>query len=218
MPGPTTPLFPVGTNSCRRRIIDDAGDGSSSGDLHRPNVIERGPNQVDCHSSAVPVVIPATESPAVSALIVVYGGGARHRCRHRSSTTPGSLSRSSSSTTVATTQCPPFGSDLRDEFDREHKNLGFGGGNNRAASEARAPMPACSTAPARRGWLDPWSRCWMMSAGAVASVDRRRRTTARAGAMVDHWGYTGRLEPGIWTASSCPTGRTAVVTPRRRAC
>ena len=39
----------------------------------------------------------------------------------------------------------------------ENKNLGFGGGNNRAASEARAPI-ICMLNPDARvtaGWLDP---------------------------------------------------------------
>ncbi|HVE17855.1 MAG TPA: glycosyltransferase, partial [Ilumatobacteraceae bacterium] len=91
----------------------------------------------------MPVVIPATESPAVSVLIVVYGGGAlaidavasliEHTKKPFEVIVVDNASRDDS---VSALRAGISGMKLI----VEDKNLGFGGGNNRAASEARAPI------------------------------------------------------------------------------
>ena len=97
----------------------------------------------------------------------------------------------------------------------EHKNLGFGGGNNRAASEARAPI-VCMLNPDSRvtaGWLDPLLAVLDdPQVGAVApALVGSDGSLQEAGAMVDHWGYTGPIGTrGFGQPVPAPIGRTAV--------
>ena len=166
----------------------------------------------------MPVVIPATESPAISVLIVVYGGGA--------------LAIDAVASLVEHTK-QPFEVIIVDNASRddsvsavragisgmklivEHKNLGFGGGNNRAASEARAPI-ICMLNPDARvtaGWLDPLLAVLDDArVGAVApALIGADGQLQEAGAMVDHWGYTGPIGTrGFGQPVPAPTGRTAV--------
>ncbi|MEP7115824.1 MAG: glycosyltransferase, partial [Ilumatobacteraceae bacterium] len=91
----------------------------------------------------MPVVIPQTDSPAVSVLIVVYGGGelvidavaslVEHTNQPFEVIVVDNASRDDS---VAAIREGIAGLTLI----AEEKNLGFGGGNNRAAREARAPI------------------------------------------------------------------------------
>ena len=103
-------------------------------------------------------------------------------------------------------------------------NLGFGGGNNRAAREARAPV-ICMLNPDARvtaGWLDPLLAVLDdPQVGAVApALISADGTLQEVGAMVDHWGYTGPIGTrGFGQPVSMPPGRTyASTTPRRPAC
>ena len=166
----------------------------------------------------MPVVIPETDSPAVSVLIVVYGGGA--------------LAIDAVASLVEHTP-QPFEVILVDNASRddsvsvvrdgiagmklivEDRNLGFGGGNNRAASEARAPV-VCMLNPDARvtaGWLDPLLVLLEdPQVGAVApALVGADGQLQEAGAMVDHWGYTGPIGTrGFGQPVPPPTGRTAV--------
>jgi GT2 family glycosyltransferase len=148
----------------------------------------------------VPVVIPETDSPAVSVLMVVYGGGA--------------LVIDAVASLVEHTK-QPFEVILVDNASPddsvpvileeivgltllcEDRNLGFGGGNNRAASEARGPV-ICMLNPDARvtpGWLDPLLALLQdQRAGAVApALIGADGELHEVGAMVDHWGYTGPI-------------------------
>ena len=166
----------------------------------------------------MPVVIPETDSPAVSVLIVVYGGGA--------------LAIDAVASLVEHTP-QPFEVVLVDNASRddsvsivrggiagmklivEDRNLGFGGGNNRAASAARAPI-VCMLNPDARvtaGWLDPLVTVLADArVGAVApALIGADGALQEAGAMVDHWGYTGPIGTrGFGQPVPTPTGRTAV--------
>jgi len=146
----------------------------------------------------VPVVIPSTDAPAVSVLMVMYGGG--------------SVAIDAVASLVQHTAQPfevivvdnASTDDSRAVVEREvvgarliaaERNLGFGGGNNRAASEARAPIICMLNVDARvtPGWLDPLLPLLdddTVGAAAPALVDAEG-TLQEAGAMVDHWGYTG---------------------------
>ena len=148
----------------------------------------------------MPVVIPETDSPAISVLIVVYGGGA--------------LAIDAVASLVEHTS-QPFEVILVDNastddslrivrqgiagliFISEGRNLGFGGGNNRAAREARAPV-ICMLNPDARvttGWLDPLLDLLEdPQVGAVApALIGADGGLQEVGAMVDHWGYTGPI-------------------------
>jgi GT2 family glycosyltransferase len=166
----------------------------------------------------VPVVIASTDSPAISVLMVVYGGGA--------------LAIDAVASLIAHTT-KPFEVVLVDNASRddsvsavragisglklivENKNLGFGGGNNRAASEARAPI-ICMLNPDARvtaGWLDPLLAVLDDArVGAVApALIGADGALQEAGAMVDHWGYTGPIGTrGFGQPVPTPTGRTAI--------
>ena len=166
----------------------------------------------------MPVVIPETDSPAISVLIVVYGGGV--------------LAIDAVASLVEHTQ-QPFEVIVVDNASRddsvsvvragiagmklivEDRNLGFGGGNNRAASEARAPI-ICMLNPDARvtaGWLDPLLAVLDDArVGAVApALIGAHGALQEAGAMVDHWGYTGPIGTrGFGQPVPTPTGRTAV--------
>jgi GT2 family glycosyltransferase len=97
----------------------------------------------------------------------------------------------------------------------EDKNLGFGGGNNRAAKEARAPV-VCMLNPDARvtaGWLDPLLALLddpRVGAAAPALIGADG-DLQEAGAMVDHWGYTGPIGTrGFGQPVPTPTGRISV--------
>jgi O-antigen biosynthesis protein len=76
-------------------------------------------------------------------------------------------------------------------------NLGFGGGNNRAAREARAPLICMFNPDARvtAGWLEPLIAVLEdPMVGAVApALFSGDGTLQEVGAVIDHWGYTGPL-------------------------
>jgi GT2 family glycosyltransferase len=148
----------------------------------------------------VPVVIPQTESPAISVLIVVYGGGevaidaVRSLVEHTEQ--PFEV--------IVVDNASPDDSVriIRDEISgaklvTEEKNLGFGEGNNRAAREARAPI-VCMLNPDSRvtsGWLRPLLTMLddpLIGAVAPALIGADEQLQ-EAGAMVDHWGYTGPI-------------------------
>ena len=148
----------------------------------------------------MPAVIPQTDSPALSVLIVVYGGGelvvdavaslVEHTKRPFEVIVVDNASRDDS---VAAIREGIVGLTLITE---DH-NLGFGGGNNRAAREARAPA-ICMLNPDARvtaGWLDPLLRLLDdPHVGAVApALIGADGELQEAGAMVDHWGYTGPI-------------------------
>jgi GT2 family glycosyltransferase len=166
----------------------------------------------------VPVVIPETDSPAISVLMVVYGGGA--------------LAVDAAASLVAhTTQ--PFELIVVDNASAddsvsairegivgvtviaEERNLGFGQGNNRAARDARAPV-ICMLNPDARvtpGWLDPLLAVLADSrVGAVApALVGADGELQEVGAMVDHWGYTGPIGTrGFGSPVPTPTGRVTV--------
>ena len=164
------------------------------------------------------MVIPETDSPAISVLIVVYGGGA--------------LAVDAVASLIEHTR-QPFEVILVDNASRddsvsvvragisglkliaENKNLGFGGGNNRAASEARAPI-ICMLNPDARvtaGWLDPLLALLDDApVGAVApALIGADGVLQEAGAMVDHWGYTGPIGTrGFGQPVPTPTSRMTV--------
>ena len=166
----------------------------------------------------MPVVIPETDAPAISVLMVVYGGGA--------------LAIDAVASLVEhTTQ--PFevilvdNASNDDSVDRiregvvglkliaESRNLGFGGGNNRAAAEARAPIICLLNPDARvtAGWLDPLLTALTDSqVGAVApALIGADGALQEVGAVVDHWGYTGPIGTrGFGGDVPMPSGRVAV--------
>ena len=166
----------------------------------------------------MPVVIPETDSPAVSVLIVVYGGGAlaidavaslvEHTPQPFEVILVDNASRDDSVSVVR-------GGIVGMKLIVEDRNLGFGGGNNRAASEARAPV-VCMLNPDARvtaGWLDPLLVLLEdPQVGAVApALVGADGALQEAGAMVDHWGYTGPIGTrGFGQPVPPPTGRTAV--------
>lgn len=97
----------------------------------------------------------------------------------------------------------------------EEKNLGFGGGNNRAAREARAPIMCMLNPDARvtAGWLAPLLDVLEdPQVGAVApALIGADGALQEAGAMVDHWGYTGPIGTrGFGQPVPEPPGRRAV--------
>ncbi|HEX2782118.1 MAG TPA: glycosyltransferase family 2 protein, partial [Ilumatobacteraceae bacterium] len=166
----------------------------------------------------VPVVIPQTDSPALSVLIVVYGGG--------------ELAIDAVAALIEHTE-QPFEVILVDNASKddslvalrdgivgltliaEDHNLGFGGGNNRAAREARAPV-ICMLNPDARvtaEWLNPLLAVLHdPSVGAVApALIGADGTLQEVGAMVDHWGYTGPAGTrGFGEPVPAPAGRLAV--------
>ena len=166
----------------------------------------------------MPVVIPETDSPAVSVLIVVYGGGAlaidavaslvEHTPQPFEVVLVDNASRDDSVSVVR-------GGIAGMKLIVEDRNLGFGGGNNRAASAARAPI-VCMLNPDARvtaGWLDPLVTVLADArVGAVApALIGADGALQEAGAMVDHWGYTGPIGTrGFGQPVPTPTGRTAV--------
>jgi GT2 family glycosyltransferase len=94
-------------------------------------------------------------------------------------------------------------------------NLGFGGGNNRAALEARAPV-ICMLNPDARvtaGWLEPLLAVLedpLIGAVAPALIGAGGELQ-EAGAMVDHWGYTGPIGTrGFGEPMPAPTGPVPV--------
>lgn len=166
----------------------------------------------------MPVVIPETESPAISVLMVVYGGGA--------------LAIDAAASLVEHTK-QPFEVIVVDNASRddsvsairegivgltlitETHNLGFGGGNNRAAREARAPVICMLNPDARvtHGWLDPLLAVLDdPQVGAVApALIGADGELQEVGAMVDHWGYTGPIGTrGFGHPVPTPSGRVAV--------
>jgi GT2 family glycosyltransferase len=97
----------------------------------------------------------------------------------------------------------------------ESRNLGFGGGNNRAAAEARAPIICLLNPDARvtAGWLDPLLTALADSqVGAVApALSGADGALQEVGAVVDHWGYTGPVGTrGFGEPVPMPEGRVAV--------
>jgi O-antigen biosynthesis protein len=166
----------------------------------------------------VPVVIPETNSPAISVLMVVYGGGAlaidavASLVEH--TTQPFEVilvDNASPDDSVSAIREGITGLTLITE---DH-NLGFGGGNNRAASEARAPV-ICMLNPDARvtpGWLDPLLTVLDDArVGAVApALVGADGELQEVGAMVDHWGYTGPIGTrGFGNPVPVSTGRQAV--------
>ena len=166
----------------------------------------------------MPVVIPETDSPAVSVLIVVYGSGAlaidavaslvEHTPQPFEVVLVDNASRDDSVSVVR-------GGIAGMKLIVEDRNLGFGGGSNRAASAARAPI-VCMLNPDARvtaGWLDPLVTVLADArVGAVApALIGADGALQEAGAMVDHWGYTGPIGTrGFGQPVPTPTGRTAV--------
>ncbi len=166
----------------------------------------------------MPVVTPHSDAPAISVLMVVYGGGA--------------LAVDAVASLVEHTKQPfevilvdnaspdDSASVIRKEIVgltliSEDSNLGFGGGNNRAAREARAPV-ICMLNPDARvtpRWLDPLLALLEdPQVGAVApSLIGADGTLQEVGAMVDHWGYTGPIGTrGFGEPVSLPSGRVCV--------
>lgn len=166
----------------------------------------------------MPVIIPETDSPAISVLMVVYGGGALavdavaslvEHTRHPFEVIV--VDNASKDDSVAAIRDGITGVTL---IAKDH-NLGFGGGNNRAAREARAPI-LCMLNPDARvtgGWLDP-----LMAAldepgvGAVApALVGADGELQEVGAVVDHWGYTGPIGTrGFGQPVRMPAGRVVV--------
>lgn len=145
----------------------------------------------------MPVVIPQTDSPAISVLIVVYGGGklaidaVASLVEHTAQPFEVILvDNASTDDSVSAIRDGIVGLTLI----TEDTNLGFGGGNNRAAREARAPV-ICMLNPDARvtpGWLDPLLAVLEDPAvGAVApALIGADGEIQEIGAMVDHWAYT----------------------------
>jgi GT2 family glycosyltransferase len=149
---------------------------------------------------AVPVVIPQTDSPALSVLMVVYGGGKvvvdaiASLVEHTEQPFEVILvDNASPDDSVRVIREAIVGMTLITE---DH-NLGFGQGNNRAAREARAPV-LCMLNPDARvtsGWLEPLLPVLedpLIGAVAPALIGQDGQLQ-EAGAMVDHWGYTGPI-------------------------
>ena len=166
----------------------------------------------------MPVVIPSTETPAISVVMVVYGGGAlvidavaslvEHTKHPFEVIVVDNASRDDS---VVAIRQGISGATLI----AEQKNLGFGGGNNRAAREARAPIICILNPDARvtAGWLDPLLDLLEdPQIGAVApALIGADGALQEAGAMVDHWGYTGPIGTrGFGQPVPEPPGRRAV--------
>lgn len=178
---------------------DDVGDEILDRHVfHRAEDTSGSAAVTDSYSSAVPAVVPHADAPAVSVLIVVYGGGAlvidaveslvEHTKQPFEVIVVDNNSRDDS---VARIRDGVSGLTLIEES----TNLGFGGGCNRAAQAARAPM-ICMLNPDARvtaGWLEPLlALATDPRVGAVApALLRGDGTLQEAGAMVDHWGYTG---------------------------
>src|SRR4051794_4870789 len=150
------------------------------------------------YSAAVPVVIPLTDAPAVSVLMVVYGGGSvaidavASLVEHTKQPFEVIIvDNASPDYSIAAIRAGIAGVNLI----AEDHNLGFGGGNNRAAREARAPVICMLNVDARvtPGWLEPLLRLLdQREVGAVApALIDANGALQEAGAMVDHWGYTG---------------------------
>ena len=148
----------------------------------------------------MPVVIPETDSPAISVLMVVYGGGAlaidavASLVEH--TTHPFEVivvDNASADDSVSKIREGIVGLTLI----AEDSNLGFGGGNNRAVREARAPV-VCMLNPDARvtpGWLDPLLAVLddpLVGAVAPALIGADGELQ-EVGAVVDHWGYTGPI-------------------------
>lgn len=166
----------------------------------------------------VPVVIPETDAPAVSVLMVVYGGGAlaidavASLVEH----TPQPfevilVDNASNDDSVARIRDGVVGLKLI----AESRNLGFGGGNNRAAAEARAPIICLLNPDARvtAGWLDPLLELLAdPKVGAVApALIGADGELQEVGAVVDHWGYTGPIGTrGFGGPVPMPAARVAV--------
>jgi O-antigen biosynthesis protein len=166
----------------------------------------------------MPVRIPETDAPAVSILMVVYGGGALAIDAAASLVEHAAqpfevivVDNASPDDSVAEIHAGIVGMTLI----TEDRNLGFGGGNNRAAREARAPVICMLNADARvtAGWLDPLLAVLEdPRVGAVApALIGANGELQEVGAMVDHWGYTGPIGTrGFGEPVSMPPGRVAV--------
>ena len=163
-------------------------------------------------------MIPETDSPAISVLMVVYGGGAMAidavAALVEHTTQPFEVilvDNASKDDSVATIREGVAGLTLI----AEDHNLGFGGGNNRAAREARAPV-LCMLNPDARvtaGWLDPLLAALAdPHVGAVApALVADDGGLQEVGAMVDHWGYTGPIGTrGFGEPVPAPAGRVVV--------
>lgn len=172
----------------------------------------------DSYSSSVPVVIPETDAPALSVLFVVYGGGAlvvdavASLVEHtRQPFEVIVVDNRSTDDSVARIAEGVVGVKLIEE----DRNLGFGGGTNRAAQEARGPVICMLNPDARvtEGWLEPLLALLAKPrVGAVApALIASDGTLQEAGAVVDHWGYTGPIGTrGFGEAVPAPHGPMAV--------
>ncbi len=166
----------------------------------------------------MPVVIPETDSPVLSVLIVVYGGGALaidavaslvEHTEHPFEVII--VDNASPDDSVSTIRDGIVGLTLISET----HNLGFGGGNNRAAREARAPVICMLNPDARatHGWLEPLLAVLDdPHVGAVApALIGADGELQEVGAIVDHWGYTGPVGTrGFGHPVPVPSGRMAV--------
>lgn len=143
------------------------------------------------------VVVPPTDDPQLSVLIVVYGGGALvidavdSLVRHTH--VPFEViivDNASEDDSVAQISAHLQGVTLL----RERVNLGFGQANNRAAEVARASVICILNPDARvtAGWLPPLlARIAASSVGAVGpALVNESGVIVETGAVVDHWGMT----------------------------
>jgi GT2 family glycosyltransferase len=191
---------------------DDVGD-----EIFEREVLHRG-RTLAAYSSAVPVLLPHTDAPALSVLMVVYGGGSF------AIDAVASLLEHTGQPfeVILVDNASPDGSvsAIRDGITginliTEDHNLGFGGGNNRAAREARAPV-ICMLNPDARvtsGWLEPLLAVLVdPEVGAVApALFGGDGELQEVGAMVDHWGYTGPIGTrGFGQPVPMPSGRVWV--------
>jgi GT2 family glycosyltransferase len=111
----------------------------------------------------VPVVIPSTDTPAISVLMVMYGGGSvaidavaslvEHTAQPFEVIV---VDNASADDSLAVVEREVAGARVI----AAERNLGFGGGNNRATQDARAPIICLLNVDARvtSGWLDPLLR------------------------------------------------------------
>ena len=166
----------------------------------------------------VPVVIPQTDSPVISVLVVVHGGGevvvdaiaslVEHTAQPFEVIL---LDNASPDDSVGVIRDGIVGLSLIEEY----TNLGFGQGNNRAARDARAPVMCMLNPDARvtSGWLEPLlASLEDPLIGAVApALIGADGDLQEAGAMVDHWGYTGPIGArGFGQPVPTPSGPMAV--------
>ena len=164
------------------------------------------------------MVIPQTDSPALSALIVVYGGGelvidaVASLVEHTKQPFEVIIvDNASPDDSAAAIRSGIAGANLI----TEDRNLGFGGGNNRAAREARGPV-ICMLNPDARvtaGWLDPLLELLEdpQVGGVAPALIGADGALQEVGAVVDHWGYTGPIGTrGFGQPVPTPSGPTKV--------